>query len=183
VTPATLERPAGSEISDPLAERLCDMLDVFGEIDLPALDRKIERLTRLRDTLRLMRGRAGAGAGAGAGTPVAVPVAAGGNGDVEDGDEEPDGSGAAWPQSRRPRGYWRRAIEPVLAAAGPMSHRQVHDELVRRAAATPGEVDVVYQALASNRQFARVPDSVPVLWELARGRARAGPAREAAGGG
>jgi hypothetical protein len=44
------------DISDALADRYCDFLDLLTGIDLEQLDAKIDRLVKLRDSLRRMRG-------------------------------------------------------------------------------------------------------------------------------
>ncbi len=48
-----------TEITDPLAERYCELLEVLQEVDLDSLNRKITRLIRLRDAVTRLRSNSG----------------------------------------------------------------------------------------------------------------------------
>jgi hypothetical protein len=129
------------EMSGPLAERYCDMLDMLEEIDLEAVERRIERLTKLRDALRRLRDTAPT-------ETILEPVPL----DLR---RTPN-------RTRRTYEHWERVFSDALAT-GPKSTGELH-------ALTRGELQLhsVYQYLArASRTYTRVFGSEPLQWKLA----------------
>lgn len=156
---------ADKSISDTLAERYCDMLDVLNEVDLAALETRIERLIRLRDTLRVMRAEP---------TPAPeVPAPR---------EDTPvrliPQTLPAVPAGRRPRGHWPSVIRQAIEAYGrPMTIPEIRDWAVAAGLAGKGDRGLIAMAIAKYRLLFRraAGDPTSLSWELVT----AGPDRQA----
>lgn len=110
-----------SELSDALAERYCDMLDLVREIDIEQLENKIRRLTNLRDAILAMRGQ----------EPKARSLAA----HVERSrlESRPEQQ----TEHRRPNGFWVRAVKETLQRIGTGSFTAIYRDLCQHEGIVP----------------------------------------------